>query len=149
MQLDLGGGSMGPRSLPPESFAVMRRIVGAAGLFSAPFSLTGSLYRGWMATLCSQIISTSLYFGLFDSLKHVFLPHDNTAMKSNTGQLVLLKFAFADCSVCLQQFTSQKFNKSASGLSEAIFINFSLQISIIIGNFSEAVHLQKVASNLP
>ena len=93
LQLDLGGGSMGPRTFP-STLSVLRQIVGEAGLVSVPFSLTGGLYRGWTASLLGAAIHRGVYFGVYDTAK-VFVLSGNTTSTESGIEIMLQKFMLA------------------------------------------------------
>ena len=70
LQIDVGGGTNGPRTFPSgDSLSVSRRIARKAGVFSAPFSTTGGLYRGWVGGLLGAMINRGVYFGMYDSAR--------------------------------------------------------------------------------
>jgi len=67
LQLDLGGGTLGPRASFQNSKQILAAIAQQSGVFSAPFSSSGSIYRGFGGTCAHKLLHRGLYFGLYDT----------------------------------------------------------------------------------
>eukprot|EP00943_MAST-04B_sp_MAST-4B-sp1_P006602 g6602.t1 len=67
LQLDLGGGTLGPRASFQNSKQILTQIAQQAGVFSAPFSSSGSIYRGFGGTCAYSFLHRGLYFGLYNT----------------------------------------------------------------------------------
>ena len=73
LQLDLGGGTLGSRAPYQNTFQVLQQMSQKAGVFSLPFTLKGSIYRGVTATSCHSILKSGVYFGLFDTIRPMLI----------------------------------------------------------------------------
>ena len=69
LQLDVGGGTLGSRASFKNTKQVLSQIAKQSGVFSTPFSTSGSVYRGFGGTCAHAILHCGLYFGLYDTFR--------------------------------------------------------------------------------
>ena len=79
LQLDLGGGTLGSRASYQNTFEVLKQISQNAGIFSLPFTLKGSIYRGVTATTCHSILKNGVYFGLYDTIRPLLMTDQDSS----------------------------------------------------------------------
>eukprot|EP00945_MAST-04E_sp_MAST-4E-sp1_P007576 g7576.t1 len=69
LQLDLGGGTLGPRAPFQNGRQVLSQIAKQSGVFSAPFSSNGGIYRGVSGMGAHALVKYGLFFGIYDTAK--------------------------------------------------------------------------------